>query len=112
VLEVCTSTSKNSVTLLAENESLRPGICGQKMYGTQVHMHRFLLNAKHVRTTDPGEADFFYVPAWPKCMLDAPPNGAGISVEELSARYVKAGGCTAVQSSQRVSSIACKLHSL
>lgn len=32
------------------------------MYGTQVHVHRFLLNAKHVRTVDPDEADFFYVP--------------------------------------------------
>lgn len=68
---------------------LRTGICGQKMYGTQVHVHRFLLNAKHVRTTNPDEADFFYVPGWPKCMLDAPPNGAGISPEELSARYVR-----------------------
>ena len=27
-----------------------------------VHMHRFLLASKHVRTLDPAEADFFYVP--------------------------------------------------
>lgn len=67
---------------------LKTGICGQKMYGTQVHVHRFLLSAKHVRTMNPDEADFFYVPGWPKCMLDAPPNGAGVSPETLSKRYV------------------------
>jgi hypothetical protein len=27
-----------------------------------VHMHRFLLASKHVRTLNPAEADFFYVP--------------------------------------------------
>ena len=52
----------------------------------RVHMHRFLLNAQHVRTLDPDEADFFYVPGWPKCMLDAAPNGAGLT-NEAGAAY-------------------------
>eukprot|EP00959_Pyramimonas_sp_CCMP1952_P061123 1277362-Pyramimonas_sp.AAC.1 len=39
------------------------------LFGAQVLMHKFLESAD-VRTLDPSEADYFFVPAYPKCVSD------------------------------------------
>tara|TARA_B100000519_G_C14220490_1_gene427299 strand:+ start:558 stop:1553 length:996 start_codon:yes stop_codon:yes gene_type:complete len=57
-----------------------------KMYGSQVHIADFLMKSKELRTENPSDADFFFLPGWPKCMLDAPPSGAGLTDDELAKR--------------------------
>jgi len=42
--------------------------CAQGQWGTEVLFHRFLLSAS-CRTTDPEEADFFYVPIYGTCLF-------------------------------------------
>ena len=56
-----------------------------KMYGSQVHIADFLLKSKELRTENPSDADFL-PPGWPKCMLVAPPSGAGLTDDELAKR--------------------------
>ena len=47
--------------------------CTRGMWGTQALVHKFLQLAPagvSVRTYDPAVADYFFVPAYPKCVLD------------------------------------------
>jgi len=69
-----------------ETQAYKSGVCGMKMYGSQVHVHEFLMKSNEIRTENPSDADFFFLPGWPKCMLDQAPNGAGVTDEELGKR--------------------------
>ena len=69
-----------------ETQAYKSGVCGMKMYGSQVHIADFLMKSKELRTENPSDADFFFLPGWPKCMLDAPPSGAGLTDDELAKR--------------------------
>ncbi|OMO53875.1 Exostosin-like protein [Corchorus capsularis] len=57
--------------------------CYQGQWGTQVKIHRLLLNSRF-RTRKKEEADFFFVPAYVKCvhMLE------GLTEEEINQTYV------------------------
>ncbi|KAL4284354.1 hypothetical protein GQ457_16G021560 [Hibiscus cannabinus] len=60
-------------------------ICYLGQWGTQVKIHRLLLKSRF-RTRDKDEADFFFVPAYVKCvhMLE------GLTEEEINQTYVEA----------------------
>ncbi|CAD7968145.1 unnamed protein product [Amoebophrya sp. A25] len=45
----------------------RPLLCSQGMFATEVTFHRWLMYSPY-RTTDPDEADFFFVPIYPSCI--------------------------------------------
>lgn len=47
---------------------IRDPRCDANFYSAEVHIHRFLLNSP-VRTHNPEEADFFYVPVYTTCDL-------------------------------------------
>lgn len=47
---------------------IRDPRCDTTFYSAEVHVHRWLLSSP-VRTTDPEEADFFYVPLYTTCDL-------------------------------------------
>ncbi|GAB0495629.1 hypothetical protein MMPV_006931 [Pyropia vietnamensis] len=47
---------------------IRDPLCDASFYSAEVSVHRFLLQSA-VRTTDPEEADFFYVPIYTTCFL-------------------------------------------
>lgn len=47
---------------------IRDPRCDQNFYSAEVHIHRFLQNSP-VRTTDPEQAHFFYVPIYTTCDL-------------------------------------------
>ncbi|XP_007019373.2 PREDICTED: probable glucuronosyltransferase GUT1 [Theobroma cacao] len=59
-------------------------ICYQGQWGTQVKIHRLLLSSRF-RTRKKEEADFFFVPAYVKCvhMLE------GLTEEEINQTYVE-----------------------
>lgn len=43
--------------------------CGKGQWGMEVHIHEWLLSSGHL-TSDPAEADFFFVPAYSICMFE------------------------------------------
>ena len=46
------------------------GRCERDQYGTEIWFHRFIRDDENgVRTLDPGEADFFFVPQYGECFL-------------------------------------------
>lgn len=47
---------------------IRDPLCDASFYSAEVSLHRFLLSSA-VRTRDPEEADFFYVPIYTTCFL-------------------------------------------
>lgn len=48
--------------------SIRDPFCDSNFYSSEMHVHKFLLHSA-VRTLDPEEADFFYVPIYATCNL-------------------------------------------
>ena len=43
--------------------------CASDQYGTEVFFHEVIFNSKTLRTEDPAEADFFYMPVYTECFL-------------------------------------------
>ena len=43
--------------------------CASDQYGTEVFFHEVIFNSKTLRTEDPAEADFFYMPVYAECFL-------------------------------------------
>merc|ERR1711983_206253 len=41
--------------------------CASDQYGTEVFFHEVIFNSKTLRTEDPAEADFFYMPVYAEC---------------------------------------------
>ncbi|CDF40746.1 Glycosyltransferase, family GT47 [Chondrus crispus] len=53
---------------IAQPGPIRDPRCDTNFYSAEVHVHRWLL-ASPIRTADPEEADFFYVPVYTTCDL-------------------------------------------
>ncbi|KAJ4776164.1 Exostosin family protein [Rhynchospora pubera] len=63
---------------------ITPQACLKGQWGTQVKIHRLLLKSKY-RTMDKDEADFFFVPAYVKCVRMM----GGLNDKEINQTYVK-----------------------
>lgn len=55
---------------LVEGDRFTLASCSKGMWGTQTLLHMFLKHTPSVRAARPEEADYFFVPAYPKCVLD------------------------------------------
>ncbi|CAI5477812.1 unnamed protein product [Closterium sp. Yama58-4] len=60
--------------------------CLTHMFALEVLFHRYILNSP-VRTTNPDEADWFYMPVYPTCDLTA----SGLPLPFRSPRMIRAG---------------------
>jgi hypothetical protein len=85
-LRIYVYTHKDADGLRELNTGLRMSltVCSIGMWGTQTVLHKFLENS-FVRTLDPHEADYFFVPAYPKCASDR----EKIPEDRLNKLYIK-----------------------
>ncbi|GHP07448.1 hypothetical protein PPROV_000619000 [Pycnococcus provasolii] len=71
---------------LTQGNKMSLSLCSKGMWGTQVALHQYLAHNTRIRTRNPDEADYFFVPAYPKCALDK----QGMSEMELGKLYIAA----------------------
>lgn len=71
------------VEKLTTGEKMTLTICTIGMWGTQTLLHKFLQKSS-VRTMNPAEADYFFVPAYPKCTSDR----EKLTAEEMNSLYI------------------------
>nr|XP_009793677.1 PREDICTED: probable glucuronoxylan glucuronosyltransferase F8H [Nicotiana sylvestris] len=70
--------------LYGRDEKISPDSCLKGQWGTQVKIHRMLLQSR-LRTRKKEEADLFFVPAYPKCVRVM----GGLNDKEINQTYVK-----------------------
>ncbi|XP_004237727.1 probable beta-1,4-xylosyltransferase IRX10 [Solanum lycopersicum] len=70
--------------LYGRDRKISPDSCVKGQWGTQVKIHRMLLQSRF-RTRKKEEADLFFVPAYPKCVRVM----GGLNDKEINQTYVK-----------------------